>query len=124
MLASDASLSNFELAYMYMYWWGGVWFERFVVLGGEQVKEHATKAQPRVKQAKILREEAASGARAPAKSRGRGFIEFSEHEHAMAALRHLNNNPTPFGAPPPPSSSSSFSEFSHPHHVLCILGIR
>ncbi len=62
-----------------------------------QVKAHATTAQPRVKQAKILMEETPPGGRVPAKSRGRGFVEFAEHDHAMAALRHLNNSPTPFG---------------------------
>lgn len=29
---------------------------------------------------------------------GYGFVEFQEHEHALQALRHLNNNPTIFGA--------------------------
>lgn len=75
------------------------WPARLTVVekGRAQVKAHATTAQPRVKQAKILMEEAAPGGRTPAKSRGRGFVEFAEHDHAMAALRHLNNNPTPFG---------------------------
>jgi nucleolar protein 4 len=27
------------------------------------------------------------------KSRGVGFVEFEEHEHALACLRQLNNNP-------------------------------
>ena len=26
-----------------------------------------------------------------------GFVEFAEHDHAVAALRQLNNNPKPFG---------------------------
>lgn len=29
-----------------------------------------------------------------AKSRGVGFVEFAEHEHALACLRQLNNNPS------------------------------
>jgi RNA recognition motif-containing protein len=29
-----------------------------------------------------------------AKSRGVGFVEFDEHEHALACLRQLNNNPS------------------------------
>jgi hypothetical protein len=37
-----------------------------------------------------------SPARGP-KTRGRGFVEFTEHEHALCALRQLNNNPQPFG---------------------------
>jgi nucleolar protein 4 len=28
-----------------------------------------------------------------AKSRGAGFVEFAEREHALACLRQLNNNP-------------------------------
>lgn len=31
------------------------------------------------------------------KSLGYGFVEFKEHEHALQALRHLNNNPDIFG---------------------------
>lgn len=64
---------------------------------GLQVKEHASKAQPRVKQAKILRDpERIDPADGLPRSRGLGFVEFSEHEHAICALRHLNNNPAPF----------------------------
>lgn len=32
------------------------------------------------------------------RSLGYGFVEFKEHEHALQALRHLNNNPSIFGA--------------------------
>ncbi|KAL3142888.1 hypothetical protein ABBQ38_003176 [Trebouxia sp. C0009 RCD-2024] len=61
------------------------------------VKEHASKAQPRVKQAKILRDpERVDPADGLPRSRGLGFVEFTEHEHAICALRHLNNNPAPF----------------------------
>ncbi|GIL62659.1 hypothetical protein Vafri_16846, partial [Volvox africanus] len=64
----------------------------------EAVRERATKERPRVVQAKILREQErydASGAR---KSKGLGFVEFESHDHALAALRQLNNNPgTPWG---------------------------
>lgn len=28
---------------------------------------------------------------------GLGFVEVAEHEHAVAALRQLNNNPKTFG---------------------------
>lgn len=31
-------------------------------------------------------------------SLGYGFVEFQEHEHALQALRHLNNNPNIFTA--------------------------
>ena len=30
------------------------------------------------------------------KSKGFGFVEFTEHNHALKALRHLNNNPNIF----------------------------
>lgn len=62
---------------------------------------HLPDGMRRVLQVKILMEEATAGTpstRAP-KSRGRGFIEFTEHEHALCALRQLNNNPQPFGEP-------------------------
>ncbi|KAG2482067.1 hypothetical protein HYH03_018977 [Edaphochlamys debaryana] len=62
------------------------------------VRDRATKEQPRVLSAKILKEKDkydASGAR---KSKGMGFVEFESHEHALTALRQLNNNPgTPWG---------------------------
>jgi RNA recognition motif-containing protein len=31
------------------------------------------------------------------RSRGAGFIEFAQHDHAMACLRQMNNNPALFG---------------------------
>lgn len=31
-------------------------------------------------------------------SLGYGFVQFHEHEHALAALRYLNNNPDIFGS--------------------------
>lgn len=39
-----------------------------------------------------------AGDRKLGKSKGFGFVEFSEHRHALAALRQLNNNPTVFTA--------------------------
>lgn len=30
-------------------------------------------------------------------AKGIAFAEFSDHEHALCALRQLNNNPRPFG---------------------------
>ncbi len=50
-------------------------------------------------QVKLLRDaKKVSPAGTPA-SRGMGFVEFSEHEHALCALRQLNNNPHLFGKP-------------------------
>jgi nucleolar protein 4 len=53
-----------------------------------------------VKQVKILRDvDKAREAKAKsAKSKGFAFVELTEHEHALCALRQLNNNPIPFGA--------------------------
>lgn len=31
------------------------------------------------------------------RSLGYGFVDFTEHSHSLATLRHLNNNPEPFG---------------------------
>ncbi|KAK9829098.1 hypothetical protein WJX72_003878 [[Myrmecia] bisecta] len=62
----------------------------------QAVKDHAAKAKPQVKQVKILVDENKVGPDGRPKSRGMGFIEFSEHEHALCALRELNNNPTAF----------------------------
>ena len=64
-----------------------------------QVKERASKAEPTVKQVKILRDvDKAGEAKAKsAKSKGFAFVELTDHEHALCALRQLNNNPVPFG---------------------------
>lgn len=102
---------------------------------GVQVKEHASKAQPRVKQAKILRDpERIDPADGLPRSRGLGFVEFSEHEHAMCALRHLNNNPAPFSEDSCPPAQPCCNLHLHTcsvwkgsdircwsMHVLCLL---
>ena len=49
-----------------------------------------------VRQAKVLLEEERMGPDGAPRSKGIGFIEFAEHEHALCALRQLNNNPTTF----------------------------
>ena len=50
------------------------------------VKSRATKESPKIVQVKILTNP--SGA-----SKGIAFIEFKQHDHALCALRELNNNP-------------------------------
>ena len=40
-------------------------------------------------------------------SRGYGFVEFTEHAHALAALRMLNNNPNYFWCAPGPKAAST-----------------
>lgn len=67
-------------------------------LGALQVKERAEKARPVVKQVKVLRDADKVNAAGKQASKGLAFAEFSEHEHALCALRQLNNNPAPFGA--------------------------
>ena len=49
-------------------------------------------------QVKILKKAAKSG-KTPGPSRGVAFVEFASHDHAMAALRQMNNNPKIFGKP-------------------------
>jgi nucleolar protein 4 len=77
------------------------------------VKERSTKANPKVVQVKILTSESAGAAGAvekggkrgaaagaaggESKSKGIGFVEFADHEHALCALRQLNNNPKIWG---------------------------
>ncbi len=74
-----------------------------------QVKERAARAQPRVRQVKILRNEDKKGGDGVAASRGMAFVELDDHEHALCALRSLNNNPAPFGACPLFLATSAFS---------------
>eukprot|EP00252_Welwitschia_mirabilis_P008648 TRINITY_DN2064_c0_g1_i1.p1 TRINITY_DN2064_c0_g1~~TRINITY_DN2064_c0_g1_i1.p1 ORF type:complete len:973 (-),score=289.26 TRINITY_DN2064_c0_g1_i1:319-3237(-) len=60
----------------------------------DAVKSRAYKQNPVIKQVKILKD--AKGSSSGNKSRGIAFIEFTEHEHALVALRVLNNNPETF----------------------------
>lgn len=62
------------------------------------MKERAAKAVPKVLQVKLLRDPQKRDAGGALRSKGQGFIEFDDHEHALCALRQLNNNPGPFGA--------------------------
>ena len=60
------------------------------------MKERASKAVPVVRQAKILLDAERPGPDGVPRSKGIGFVEFAEHEHALCALRQLNNNPKAF----------------------------
>ena len=85
------------------------------------MKEHASKAKPHVKQAKVLRDpERIDPADKLPRSRGLGFVEFTEHEHAICALRQLNNNPAPFGKTLMVSSSLAVMQLDSPN-ACCLL---
>ena len=62
----------------------------------DAVRRRATQANPRVLHAKLLYDPTRPDAEGKPRSRGIGFVEFGEHEHALAALRALNNNPETF----------------------------
>jgi nucleolar protein 4 len=49
-------------------------------------------SDPTIRQVKVVRDETRRGA-----SRGYGFVDFRHHEHALIALRRVNNNPTILG---------------------------
>ncbi|RWR96059.1 RNA-binding protein 28 isoform X1 [Cinnamomum micranthum f. kanehirae] len=63
----------------------------------DAVLSRACKQNPVIQQIKILKDSKKDKAAAKNHSRGVAFIEFSEHEHALVALRVLNNNPETFG---------------------------
>jgi nucleolar protein 4 len=50
---------------------------------------------------KILRETERTDASGIGKSKGIGFVEFGDHNQALAALRKVNNNPNYFGGKRP-----------------------
>ncbi|CAN0906292.1 RNA-binding protein 28 [Linum grandiflorum] len=59
------------------------------------VISRATKQKPVIKQVKLLKR--LKDGKVVSNSRGVAFLEFTEHEHALVALRVLNNNPETFG---------------------------
>ncbi|KAG7395122.1 RNA-binding protein 28 [Phytophthora boehmeriae] len=79
----------------------------------------------KVRMAKVVRDlESAKAGKEP-RSRGYGFVEFSEHVHSLAALRVLNNNPkftsyaagkTPGSGAPDSSKSRLIVEFALENH--------
>ncbi|XP_061493929.1 RNA-binding protein 28 [Rhineura floridana] len=50
-----------------------------------------------VKECRVMRDLKAPGGKGRGQSLGYAFVAFQEHEHALAALRHVNNNPQIFG---------------------------
>ncbi|KAM3291760.1 RNA-binding protein 28 [Capsicum chacoense] len=63
----------------------------------DAVTSRATKQKPVIRQIKFLKDVKKGQVVAKNHSRGVAFLEFSEHEHALVALRVLNNNPETFG---------------------------
>ncbi|XP_053261873.1 RNA-binding protein 28 isoform X1 [Podarcis raffonei] len=59
----------------------------------------AAKGSPgvRLKECRVMRDLKAPAGKGKGQSLGYAFVEFQEHEQALAALRHLNNNPQVFG---------------------------
>ncbi|XP_028765633.1 RNA-binding protein 28 isoform X2 [Neltuma alba] len=63
----------------------------------DAVTSRATKQKPQIRQIKFLKDVKKGKVVTKHHSRGVAFVEFSEHQHALVALRVLNNNPETFG---------------------------
>ncbi|XP_027354277.1 RNA-binding protein 28 isoform X2 [Abrus precatorius] len=63
----------------------------------DAVISRATKQKPVIRQIKFLKDGKKGKVVQERHSRGVAFIEFSEHQHALVALRVINNNPETFG---------------------------
>ncbi|XP_047325744.1 RNA-binding protein 28 isoform X2 [Impatiens glandulifera] len=61
----------------------------------DAVISRATKQKPQIRQLKLLKD--TEGVKS-SYSRGVAFVEFAEHQHALVALRVLNNKPDTFGS--------------------------
>ncbi|PON77404.1 Splicing factor-like protein [Trema orientale] len=63
----------------------------------DAVTSRATKQSPVIRQVKFMKDVKKGTLVTKNHSRGVAFVEFSEHQHALVALRVLNNNPETFG---------------------------
>ncbi|XP_059656747.1 uncharacterized protein LOC132303489 [Cornus florida] len=63
----------------------------------DAVTSRATKQKPVIRQIKFLKDSKKGKIVTNNYSRGVAFVEFTEHQHALVALRVLNNNPETFG---------------------------
>ncbi|CAH2061602.1 unnamed protein product [Thlaspi arvense] len=63
----------------------------------DAVTSRATKQKPCIRQIKFLQNEKKGKVDTKNYSRGVAFVEFTEPDHALVALRVLNNNPETFG---------------------------
>ncbi|XP_072045384.1 LOW QUALITY PROTEIN: RNA-binding protein 28-like [Amphiura filiformis] len=59
--------------------------------------EAAVDKKARVTESRVMRDMKRPNAEGTCQPLGFAFVEFTEHEHALTALRHVNNNPTYFG---------------------------
>ncbi|KAL6894270.1 hypothetical protein ACP4OV_008368 [Aristida adscensionis] len=64
----------------------------------EAVISRASRQNPVIRKVNILKNEKKGKVDVQKHSRGVAFVDFQEHEHALVALRVLNNNPETFGA--------------------------
>ncbi|KAA3454213.1 RNA-binding protein 28 isoform X1 [Gossypium australe] len=64
----------------------------------EAVTSRATRQKPVIRQIKFLKTVKKGKVVVKNQSRGVAFVEFTEHQHALVALRVLNNNPETFGS--------------------------
>ncbi|KAK6121458.1 hypothetical protein DH2020_044804 [Rehmannia glutinosa] len=62
----------------------------------DAVISRATKQKPAIRQIKILQDSKKGKEGEKRRPRGVAFLEFTEHQHALVALRVLNNNPDTF----------------------------
>lgn len=60
-------------------------------------KDAAGQSAAKVDECRIMRDRTRLNSAGVGKSQGFGFVSFSEHQHALTALRHVNNNPDIFG---------------------------
>ncbi|KAH6807188.1 hypothetical protein C2S51_028296 [Perilla frutescens var. frutescens] len=63
----------------------------------DAVTSRATKQKPSIRQIKILKDSKNRKDGEKSRPRGVAFLEFTEHQHALVALRIVNNNPDMFG---------------------------
>lgn len=63
----------------------------------DAVLSRASKQNPVIQEVKLLNDEKKGQVAVKKHSRGVAFVDFKEHEHAIVALRVLNNNPETFG---------------------------
>ncbi|XP_020573020.1 RNA-binding protein 28, partial [Phalaenopsis equestris] len=64
----------------------------------DAILSRASKQNPEVQKVKLLKDDKKGQSSAKKHSRGVAFVDFKEHEHALVALRVLNNNPETFGS--------------------------